>query len=189
MFGSEIFNIVPLVTAFGKICCSYGISTTTCDELHRWIKSGAVSEQVREIDVPEFFHLLLRTFDGDLVNPLKTELPSGKVDLLLSEYARAGSPLFTHEGRDVAVTCLAMTDWIKGMPTIEIERKYSLCRGSLYEVARQLSRLTRACRDIARKTLGGLAADLYAIEHLTCHMIPLALSKQSSPTVIPNSFM
>jgi hypothetical protein len=147
------------LTAFGRICSLYGISTTTCDELHRWVKSGAASGLIRETDALELFRVLLRTFDGGLVNPVKTELPRSKVDLLLSEHAGIAPSVFVHERKDFAVTCLAMVDWIKGMPTIDIENKYGLCCGSLYEVARQLSRLTRVCRDIARKALVAPAAE------------------------------
>ena len=58
---------------------------------------------------------------------------------------------YFHERRDLTVTCLALKEWVEGIPTIDIEKKYGLWCGSLYEVARQVSRLTRAYRDIARK--------------------------------------
>jgi len=148
------------LTAFGKICCSYGISITTCDELYKWIKGGAASGLRREIDVVDFFRLLLCTPDGALVSLLKTGLSPVSGILLSGEVVRGRAPLSPHDSKGNAITCQAMKDWIKGMPTIEIESKYSLRCGSLYEVSRQLSRLTRACRDIARKTLGGPGAEI-----------------------------
>jgi superfamily II DNA/RNA helicase len=155
------------LTTLGKICCSYGISTATCDELYTWTKSGARGKPVREAHVLELFRVLLHTFDGRLINPLKTELASSTVELLSGKQGALGSPPFINERKDIIVTCLAMADWIKGMPTIDIERKYNLRCGSLYEVARQLSRLTRALRDIAKKALGGQVAETQAAMETT----------------------
>lgn len=142
------------LTNFGRICCSHGISTATCDELYKWLGTEVERGKIREINVDDLFRLLFRTFDGTLVRLLKTELPPVNAGFVLGESAGDKSQLFPHEGRDITITCLALVDWIKGVPTIEIEKKYSLWCGSLYEVARQVSRLIRACRDIARKALG-----------------------------------
>jgi len=140
------------LTNFGKICCSHGISTKTCDQLYKWLGTGVGNGKILEINEEDFFRLLLCTFDGVLVRPLKKELPWVKTDLILGKHEGDRSQLFLYGGKDVTITCLALKDWIEGMPTIEIEMKYRLWCGSLYEVSRQVSRLIRACRDIARNT-------------------------------------
>jgi hypothetical protein len=142
------------LTNFGKICCSHGISTKTCDELSKWLGTGVGNGNILEINEACFFHLLLCTFDGSLVRLLKTDLPMVNRDFILKDYKSDLSGPLPSGGRDAAITCLALKDWITGLPTIEIEKKYDLCCGSLYEIARQVSRLIRACRDIARKVQG-----------------------------------
>jgi replicative superfamily II helicase len=142
------------LTNFGKICCSHGISTKTCDELYKWLGTGVGNEKILEINEVCYFRLLLGTSDGSLVRLLKTELSTVNRDCILKEYNSGLPEPSPSRGRDAVITCLAMKDWITGLPTIEIEKKYSICCGSLYEIARQVSRLIRACRDIARKVQG-----------------------------------
>ena len=139
------------LTNFGKICCSHGISTKTCDELYKWLVTGVGNEKIMQINEVCFFRLLLCTFDGSLVRLLKTDFSAVNRDCILKEYHIDLPELPSSGGRDAAITCLALKDWITGLPTIEIENKYGLCCGSLYEIARQVSRLMRACRDIGRK--------------------------------------
>jgi hypothetical protein len=139
------------LTNFGKICCSHGISITTCDELYKWLSARVGNGNILESNEEDFFHLLLGTCDGSLVRLLKTELSTVNRDFILKEYKSDLSEPPPRGGRDTAITCLALKGWIAGLPTIEIERKYGLCCGSLYETARQVSRLIRACRDISKK--------------------------------------
>ena len=139
------------LTGFGKICCAHGISTQTCDELYKWLGTGVGNGKILEINEACFFYLLLCTSDGSLVRLLKTEPSTVNKDFILKEYKSDLSELPPRRGRDATITCLALKDWITGLPTIEIEKKYGLCCGSLYEVARQVSRLIRSCRDIGGK--------------------------------------
>src|SRR5208283_3541206 len=139
------------LTGFGKICCSHGIPTKTSDELYKWLGTGVGTGKIMEINEACFFYLLLGTSDGSLVRLLKTEPSTVNKDFILKEYKCDLSELPPRSGRDATITCLALKDWITGLPTIEIEKKYGLCCGSLYEVARQVSRLIRACHDIAGK--------------------------------------
>ena len=155
------------LTHFGKICCSHGISTKTCDELYEWLGTGVGDGKILEINAACFFRLLLCTSDGVLVRLLKTELSTVNQDFILKEYKSDLSEPPSRGDRDVTITCLALKDWIAGIPTIEIEKKYGLCYGSLYEVARQVSRLTRACRDIARKARGIFESEIQITINLT----------------------
>ena len=155
------------LTHFGKICCSHGISTETCDELYKWLGTGVGNGKILEINEACFFRLLLCTSDGSLVRLLKTELSTVNKDFILKEYKSDLSEPPSRGDRDVTITCLALKDWITGLPTIEIEKKYGLCCGSLYEVARQVSRLTRACRDIARKVHGVFESEIQITINLT----------------------
>ena len=139
------------LTNFGKICCAHGISPKTCDELYKWLGTGIGNGKILAISEVCFFRLLLGTSDGSLVKLLKTELSTIDQDFILKGYKSDLSELPPRRGRDATITCLALKDWIRGLPTIEIEKQYGLCCGSLYEVARQVSRLIRACRDIAGK--------------------------------------
>ena len=155
------------LTNFGKICCSHGISTKTCDELYKWLVTGFGNEKIMEINEVYFFRLLLCTSDGSLVRLLKTELSTVNRDFIVKEYHSALPELPPSGGRDAAITCLALKDWITGLPTIVIEKKYGLCCGSLYEIARQVSRLIRACRDIGRKVQGVFKSEIQITVNLT----------------------
>jgi hypothetical protein len=155
------------LTNFGKICCSHGISTKTCDELYKWLVTGFGNEKIMEINEVYFFRLLLCTSDGSLVRLLKTELSTVNRDFIVKEYHSALPELPPSGGRDAAITCLALKDWITGLPTIVIEKKYGLCSGSLYEIARQVSRLIRACRDIGRKVQGVFKSEIQITVNLT----------------------
>ena len=135
------------LTPVGRVCASHGIAIATCDHLYNWLNTEVVNEKVREIEVERFFLLLLSTFDGARIRLLKTQLPREKLSFPGSRsYFRKSIKLVAD--KDAVVTCSAMKDWINGLPTIEIERKYSLGGGSLHEVARQISRLIRAFHDI-----------------------------------------
>ena len=148
--GSKGFQI----THFGRICVSHGIATATCDVIYQWLATTFVNGKVREIEIVEFFRLLLKTFDGAQFRLLKTTPPVGK-QCFPSMGSWSGKSLKSPvDVGEVIITCSALKDWIKGIPTIEIERKHSLGCGSLYEVARQVSRLIRACRDIAVRAVG-----------------------------------
>jgi len=142
------------LTAFGKICSSHGISVKTCDEIYKWLFKGINNGKILEINEVCFFRLLLCTFDGSLMRLLKTDFSAVCRDFIWKEHMSDLSEPTPGGGRDGAITCLALKDWITGLPTIEIEKKYGLCCGSLYEIAKQVSRLIRACRDIARKVQG-----------------------------------
>ena len=107
-----------------------------------------------EISEIGFFLLLLGTADGSLVRLLKTDLSMTSKDYILRAYKSDLFDLPSRGGKDTVIACLALKDWITGLPTIQIEKKYGLCCGSLHEVARQVSRLIRACRDIAGKVQG-----------------------------------
>jgi hypothetical protein len=155
------------LTAFGKICSSHGISVKTCDELYKWLIKGVNNGKIREISDDSFFHLLLCTSDGSLVRLLRTELSTVSRDFILKEHMSDLSEPTPGGGRDGAITCLALKDWITGLPTIEIEKKYGLCCGSLYEIAKQVSRLIRACRDIARKVQRVCESEIQITVNLT----------------------
>lgn len=135
------------LTHFGKICSAYGISTATVDQLHRWSTRMLTEDIAKRHNTLVVFQLLLNTADGRRIAPLKTHLRPHEI----------GAFLKGHAGRcpdkHITVTCLAMKDWIEGVPTLEIERTYGIYCGSLYEVSRQLSRLVRSLRDIARNAL------------------------------------
>jgi hypothetical protein len=155
------------LTCFGKICCSHGISTKTCDELYKWLVTGVGNEKIMQINEVCFFRLLLCTFDGSLMRLLKTDFSAVNRDCILKEYHIDLPELPSSGGRDAAITCLALKDWITGLPTIEIEKKYGLCCGSLYEIAKQVSRLIRACRDIGRKVQGVFESEIQITVNLT----------------------
>jgi len=142
------------LTNFGKICCSYGISTQTCDELYKWLSGGVENGKMLEISEACFFLLPLGTADGSLVRLLRTDLSTNDKDKFLKEYKSDLPKLPPRGGRDAVITCLALKDRITGLPTIQIEKKYGLCCGSLHEIARQVSRLIRACHDITGKVQG-----------------------------------
>jgi replicative superfamily II helicase len=169
------------LTNFGKICCSYGISTKTCDQLYKWLGTGMGNGKVLEIYEEDFFRLLLCTFDGALVRLMKMELPWVKTDLVLGKHEGDRSQLFLYRRKDLTITCLALKDWIEGMPTIEIEEKYGLWCGSLYEVSRQVSRLIRACREIARNARKVFESDIQITVNLrksaSSHQIPYDLGE------------
>jgi len=155
------------LTGFGKICCSHGISTKTCDELYKWLGTGVGNGKILEINEACFFYLLLCTSDGSLVRLLKTEPSTVNKDFILKEYKSDLSELPPRRRSDATITCLALKDWITGLPTIEIEKKYGLCCGSLYEVARQVSRLIRSCRDIGGKVQGVFESKIQITVNLT----------------------
>ena len=43
------------LTNFGRICCSHGISTKTCDELYKWLDTGVGNGKILEINEARFF--------------------------------------------------------------------------------------------------------------------------------------
>jgi superfamily II DNA/RNA helicase len=155
------------LTKLGKICCSHGISTQTCDELYKWLSGGVENGKMLEIREVGFFLLLLGTADGSLVRLLKTDLSMACKDYILKEYSSDFPELPPCGGRDALITCLALKDWMTGLPTIQIEKKYGLCCGSLNEVARHVSRLIRACHDIAGKVQGVFGSKIQITVNLT----------------------
>src|SRR5208283_1878839 len=74
------------LTNFGKICCSHGISTQTCDELSKWLGTGVGKGKILEVNEARYFRLLLGTSDGSLVRLLKTDLSMVNRDFILKDY-------------------------------------------------------------------------------------------------------